>query len=394
MDGSFKSRCFYPVGSSFLLRLFVSALFLSVYISLHSNVSAAGNQIMCDVPSVKPRRSTVLTCYFPEDVSETKRDFTVYRYSDSRQDAVLDCWWWLGNLSCFTAEGYKYDRRISTKLSLVIPRVSVSELGAYVCQLVSYGPDSFFNCDLNIKLDGRSVCDIPSVKPETQTAVTCYFPEDLRTYRIDFIVYHHSSQGSDAVLNCTWDGDILTCITSQGFQFDKKVSRYLNLTITKASEAHEGTYSCQSSGSEPFLHNNCSFTLQKAANSSCSVSNEKDLDLAELNCIFSVDIRKARQDFRVIRLKGRGIPVVNCTWLDDQLDCTNEPGYALGTNVTDRVVIKLPRTSRRQHVTYACRLQGSEPADFESCDVSFIAGRFSSRDTHFSNEALSAILHL
>ncbi|XP_025113456.1 uncharacterized protein LOC112575691 [Pomacea canaliculata] len=268
MDGSFKSRCFYPVGSSFLLRLFASALFLSVYMSLHSNVSAAGNQIICDVPPVKPRRSTVLTCYFPEDVSETKRDFTVYRYIDSRQDylykdVVLDCWWWLGNLSCFTGQGYKYDRRISTKLSLVIPRVSASELGIYECRLTSYGPDSFFSCDLNIKLDGRSLCDISSVKAKKQTAVTCYFPEDLSKSRTDFIVYHQSSQGSAAVLNCTWDANILNCITSQGFHFDRRVSRYLNLTITKASKAHEGTYSCQSSGSEPFLYDNCSFTLQK-----------------------------------------------------------------------------------------------------------------------------------
>ncbi|XP_025113011.1 uncharacterized protein LOC112575389 [Pomacea canaliculata] len=372
MDGCFKSRGSHPSGGSFLLRFFVLAFFLSLYISLHSNVSGEGNQMMCTVPSVKPRRSTVLTCYFPEDVSETKRDFTVYRYIDSRPDVVLDCWWWLGKLSCFTCQGYKYDRRISTKLSLVIPRVSASELGTYDCRLMSYGPDSF-SCDLNIKLDGRSTCDIPSVKPETQTAVTCYFPEDLSKSHTDFIVYHHSSQGSDAVLNCTWDGDILNCTTSQGFQFDRRVSKYLNLTITNATEAHEGTYSCQSSGSEPFLYNNCSFTLQKAANSSCSVSNVKDLDLAELTCIFSVDISKARQDFRVIRLKGRGITVVSCTWLDDQLDCTNEPGYALGTNVTDRVVITLPRTSRRQNVTYVCHLEGSEPADSQSCDVTFIA---------------------
>ncbi|XP_025113002.1 uncharacterized protein LOC112575383 isoform X2 [Pomacea canaliculata] len=373
MDGWFKSRGSHPSGRSLLLRFFVSALFFSLYISLHSNMSAVGNQIMCDAPSVKPKRSTVLTCYFPEDVSETRRDFTVYRYTDGRPVAVLDCWWWSGNLSCFTAEGYKYDRRISTKLSLVIPRVSVSELGTYDCRLTSYGPDSFFSCVLNIKLDGRSACDIPSVKPETQTAVTCYFPEDLSKSRTDFRVYHHSSKGSDAVLNCTWDGDILTCTTSEGFQFDRRVSKYLTLTITNASEAHEGTYSCQSSGSEPFLYDNCSFRLQKAANSSCSVTNVKDLDLTELTCIFSVDISKARQDFRVISLKGRGITVVSCNWLDDQLDCTNEPGYALGTNVTDRVVITLPRTSRHQNVTYVCHLEGSEPADSESCDVTYIA---------------------
>lgn len=38
-----------------------------------------GAEIKCEVPSVKLSENTSLTCYFPEDVNQTGKDFTVYR---------------------------------------------------------------------------------------------------------------------------------------------------------------------------------------------------------------------------------------------------------------------------------------------------------------------------
>lgn len=39
------------------------------------------DKITCTVPSVKPLEDTVLTCHFSEDVSVSKKGFTVYHYA-------------------------------------------------------------------------------------------------------------------------------------------------------------------------------------------------------------------------------------------------------------------------------------------------------------------------
>lgn len=36
--------------------------------------------IRCSVPPVNSLQQTVLTCFFPEDLSVSKKDFTVYHY--------------------------------------------------------------------------------------------------------------------------------------------------------------------------------------------------------------------------------------------------------------------------------------------------------------------------
>lgn len=40
-------------------------------------------KISCNVPSVRLHEDTFLTCFLPEDVGQTKKDFTVYKYSDT-----------------------------------------------------------------------------------------------------------------------------------------------------------------------------------------------------------------------------------------------------------------------------------------------------------------------
>ncbi|XP_025113514.1 uncharacterized protein LOC112575728 [Pomacea canaliculata] len=156
--------------------------------------------------------NTLLTCHFPEDVHHTKRDFTVYKYSSDRNpDAVLDCWWLMQKLECFVGQGYKYDGRISDKLSLEIPRVSASHLGTYACQLSSYGSNAINTCDLTLSSVGRSVCEVSSVKLKPQTELVCYFPEDLSKTRADLTVYHYSK---GAQVRKAIKDDIFSPITS------------------------------------------------------------------------------------------------------------------------------------------------------------------------------------
>lgn len=75
------------------------------------------------------------------------------------QEAVLDCWWLSGNVDCFIAPGYKFNKTVSNRLSLEIPVVSGSQIGSYACQLASYGPDSITTCDLKPSL-GKSIIEI------------------------------------------------------------------------------------------------------------------------------------------------------------------------------------------------------------------------------------------
>lgn len=69
------------------------------------------------------------------------------------QDAVLDCWWLSGNVDCFVAPGYQYNKQISSNtVKLDIPRVSAPQIAVYACQLASYGPDSIKTCELSVLL--------------------------------------------------------------------------------------------------------------------------------------------------------------------------------------------------------------------------------------------------
>ncbi|XP_025113457.1 uncharacterized protein LOC112575692 [Pomacea canaliculata] len=122
--------------SSFTLHMVVATLVWILYISSRAPVSAQGGQISCSVQSVKFKGNTSLICHFPENVQQTRRDFTVYYYRNKeRPDAVLDCWWLSGNVDCFIATGYKFSKKISREIFLEIPVVSGPQIGSYACQL-------------------------------------------------------------------------------------------------------------------------------------------------------------------------------------------------------------------------------------------------------------------
>ncbi|XP_025113464.1 uncharacterized protein LOC112575700 [Pomacea canaliculata] len=367
------------VSRRYFLRIAVSAVFWIIHGSLHAKSSAQEVKISCNVPSVRLHEDTFLTCFLPEDVGQTKKDFTVYKYSDSETpDAVLDCWWLSGILDCFVATGYRYDKQVSNKLSLEIPRVSSSHVGTYACQVASYPPDLINLCDLNIFSEGRSLCEIPSVKINSQTALTCYFPQDLRKSRTDFSVSHHSTPGdTETVLTCQWKADFLSCSVLSGYVFDNKVTSHLTLSIPKARKDHEGTYSCQTEGAVSLPFKNCSFSLKKETMSTCSAASVHEMESATLRCDFSADISLTRQNVHVIHFDGRenkSTNVLNCTWEKDQPFCLTAPGFEFNNTVTDHLVITIPRVTPDHNGTYVCDLQGVQFENFELCNFVVISG--------------------
>ncbi|PVD21812.1 hypothetical protein C0Q70_17614 [Pomacea canaliculata] len=350
MTGGFRTRGCLPSGTSFHFRLILSVFVFNLVISSHARVTAQGSKISCQIPAVQPLANTNLTCLFPEDVSYTKKDFTVYYYKEKeRPDAVLDCWWLSGSVDCYVKRGYEYDKKISNRLSLAIPRVSISQMGLYTCQLATYGPESIDTCKLDVQTVDGSVCDIQSVKQESETSLSCYFPVDLSKTRQDFAVYHLSQGVTADVLRCTWEEDNPNCNVAQGFQFDGSVSSHLTLIIPSAFKTHEGTYSCQSTSKEPFSYHTCSFTLHKVT--SCLIQSVKEEQPTELRCNFSVDVSATRQNFKVV-LQGKDEDILTCTWPDGKLVCSTAPGYEFDNIVTNRlVVVRVPRSSPKQNGT-------------------------------------------
>ncbi|XP_025112058.1 uncharacterized protein LOC112574909 isoform X1 [Pomacea canaliculata] len=258
MDGGERSRDIYTSSTSFPLRLIVSTLLLSIQISLHSTASAQDGQIKCDVLPAKLHGNTSLTCHFPEDVSKTKKDFSVYRYTDkSSPDDVLDCWWMLEKVECRHDQGYEYNKMISDKLSLEILEVSAPQV--YACQLPGYGPESIITCDLKVEPDKTS-CHVPSVKENEPTTFTCTFSVDLRVTRQDVKVIHQLNTGTD-VVSCTWINKEPSCTSVPGFELTNTITDRLTIKVPRATLQYNGTYVCHLQGSQSEHFESCDFIV-------------------------------------------------------------------------------------------------------------------------------------
>ncbi|PVD22605.1 hypothetical protein C0Q70_18424 [Pomacea canaliculata] len=260
---------------------------------------------------------------------------------------------------------------ISNELTLEIPRVSTKDIGRYACKLSNMNPKDIKPCELKIKLVGKTMCDVPPVPLSSRASLTCYFPEDLSKTRANFRV-HHGANCSDpacAVVTCEW-GDNLVCSILRGYHFDLTVTSHLTVGIPTAQEEQEGSYSCYFTSSTPVLYEPCSLTLVTVT-SSCSISRVTETEPASLTCTFNVDVNETRNNFSLVRFGGgdsKGVDIVTCTWLEDQLKCTTAPGYEVNNLVTDRLVIRVPRASRDHTGTYACHVTDSKASGFQPCE--------------------------
>ncbi|XP_025111935.1 uncharacterized protein LOC112574832 [Pomacea canaliculata] len=162
---------------------------------------------MCDVSSVEHGSQTSLTCYFPEDVSKTKKDLAVYHYaSDGHRDRVLHVGWLGDRVNCISDRRYQFDCSFTNHLTLTIPRASTDEEGMYSCDIGSLGADRSENCLFYLKKDAvNSSCSIPSVQEEQPTTLTCTFSVDINVTRRDFTVVRlgDKTNNSVAILVCT-----------------------------------------------------------------------------------------------------------------------------------------------------------------------------------------------
>ncbi|XP_025111884.1 uncharacterized protein LOC112574798 isoform X3 [Pomacea canaliculata] len=376
-------------------RPFHAAVVFIVRLWILCRTGVSAQDVTCDIPSTNPTGKTSLTCQFPEDVSQTRNDFSVYLYKEEgSHDAVdvLDCWWLSGKMECFVLPGYKYNMMISDKLTLEIPQASSEQVGIYTCRLGNVASKYSKPCEFRIKLDERTMCDIRSAGEKSDRSLTCYFPVDINKTRADFTVHHYSAHGvEDTVVSCKWRGDIPSCTTIRGYKFDRSVSDHLTIIIPSASEDHEGTYSCHTAGPGTVSFDNCTLTLEEETTSSCDISSVAEMEPTELICIFSLDVRVTKRNFRVLHHDGNGnkvgASVVTCLWVKDEFVCATVPGYEFNKTVTDHLVVRLPRASRKHSGNYSCQVLGSNIEGFQTCE-------FFVTPDGFTEEANSSPLHL
>ncbi|XP_025114446.1 uncharacterized protein LOC112576305 [Pomacea canaliculata] len=255
-----------PHSRTVLLALFLSFLWFTA-------VSAQDDKITCEVQPAAPFEDTTLTCHFPEDLSKTQKDFTIYRYSKAGiAEAVVDCWWLGGTLDCYVSRGVEYNKMVRRDVTVTLQRMTSELTGTYACQVAGYGVSSLRTCEFEFKLGKENSCNIDYKTSDFQARLTCFFSEDIGKRKTKFAVYKHSGQVRKAVMECSWVDEQRSCTVENGYQFDNKVSPYLTLGIPEITKEKEGNYSCWHSGSDNNQQKTCFLSVLH------NVSASKEID--------------------------------------------------------------------------------------------------------------------
>ncbi|XP_025112603.1 uncharacterized protein LOC112575166 isoform X2 [Pomacea canaliculata] len=205
--------------------------------------------IRCSVPPVNSLQKTVLTCFFPEDLSVSKKDFTVYHYAQAGSpDAVLDCWWVGGALDCFAKPGFSTTKTVSTTLNITVSHVTSALTGTYACQVAGYGASVLGTCQLDLKLDENNACNISNV-PNDSLTLTCFFNDDVQKKQTNFSVFGYNGQEKIKILHCWWVDNKPKCQVDDDYLYDYDVSTYLIIKSQKTTKVKTFTYSCWHAGS-------------------------------------------------------------------------------------------------------------------------------------------------
>ncbi|XP_025111899.1 uncharacterized protein LOC112574805 isoform X2 [Pomacea canaliculata] len=362
------------ISLSSLSRLLLVELIFCLHQMPSARALAQDGDGSCDVPTVEPLASTSLTCHFNKDLNETKTDFTVFLtigVNPQKSQKVLACGWTSKNIKCSVSPGYQFNNAVSHKVTLEIPRASVLQIGTYTCVHNNMATDRSISCDFRLTLAGKTMCDIPSVRVNTSTSLTCYFPEDISRNEADYTVsvYHYKNSGNpDRVFS------YLSMKKSQhatrGYVLDGDITDHLTLRFPNAVKEQEGKYSCIITGVD--LAQNCSFTLASVVpvTSTCSIPSVQETEPAELTCAFSVDVNVTRKDFKVVR--DGGAEIVSCKWRNNELNCSKYLGYEINETVTNHVVIKVAEASSKHKGRYVCQLINAEMNCFKPCDFNVL----------------------
>lgn len=187
---------------------------------------AAETKITCSIPSVPPLRDTVLTCHFPEDLSVTKKDFTVYHYVQ-HDIPGNDTWWvckcnYLQICSLISSSVTKYFFPLATSMTL------------------------WYNCGDRYQ----------------EKIFKLRYTSQVKKYCLGVLMHYLMMLSTESVLDCWWIKGVLDCYTKPGFKFDRRVSQTLNTTIHNVTMANTGFYTCQVAGYSSSLLETCELSLK------------------------------------------------------------------------------------------------------------------------------------
>ncbi|XP_025113098.1 uncharacterized protein LOC112575439 isoform X2 [Pomacea canaliculata] len=342
-------------------------------------VLAQDDQITCSIPPVELYQDTALTCYFPEDLNVTKKDFSIYHFStNTKPDAVIDCWWMNGTLNCVINGGYKYNKTVNTQLTVTLSHVSKAQSGTYACQVAGYRPSSFGTCQLEIKQvdrEGRIACSIPMVQPGEDVVLTCHYPEDLSVTKKDFSVYHYTKGiNPEAVLDCWWMTGKLKCIVNPGYKYNEIVNSQLDLNISHVMSVNKGTYSCQIAGYKPSLFGTCQLESGQSKRDKkieCFMPHVQTGEDVSLTCRFPEELSVARKEFSVYHVTedAKQNAVVDCWWSRDKLKCITNSGYEYNKTDDTTLTVTIRHVTASHAGVYVCDLAGYSSSSFGMCHL-------------------------
>ncbi|XP_025111901.1 uncharacterized protein LOC112574806 [Pomacea canaliculata] len=223
----------------------------------------------CYIESAAMSSNTSLTCFFPEDLSETKAEAAVYHHTRRGAESleVMSCVWKGEIVDCTASRGYELDGSVTDHMTVRIPSVVKSHEGHYSCQTTGLRSHRYGDCYLGLEQVSTelitSACNISSVKEMDPTALTCTFSVNIKATRKNFEVVRLDSDGRKAarIITCIWMDEKLVCTTASGYLFNSDVTDYFVIRIPKALRVHNGTYSCHVMGVEPDEFSSCEFIV-------------------------------------------------------------------------------------------------------------------------------------
>ncbi|XP_025111450.1 uncharacterized protein LOC112574530 isoform X2 [Pomacea canaliculata] len=332
----------------------------------------------CAISSVKMMSQTSLTCYFPEDVSKTRADISVYHHSiQGHTDTVMSCVWKKEKLSCSILRGYEISGNVTDHVILKVHNTSETHEGTYNCQITGFTSAPYDNCSFELEKEDKqqlvttSSCNISSVQDTEAAELVCTFSVDVNVSRQDINVIHLPYGGKKVVdiLTCVWLEEQLDCMTAPEYVFNSTVTDQLVIRVPRASRDHSGLYTCQVHGFESTGFAPCEFIVLTAGITKCEIPSVKLMSQTSLTCYFTEDLSETRSDFSVYHHSVQGLKdaVLSCGWNKEKLNCTTVRGYEVYVNVTNHVTLMIYNTTKNHEGLYNCQINGLGAVGYENC---------------------------
>ncbi|XP_025112594.1 uncharacterized protein LOC112575163 isoform X3 [Pomacea canaliculata] len=224
---------------------------------LHIAAALPQGSITCSVPPVELDHDAVLNCSFPENLNTTKRDFSVYHYRDDTGDAVVDCWWLKGAMTCSARPEIRYESTVGHTFTITLQNISSSQTGRYACQIANYDQNLIQSCELTILSGLENTCSVTQERSEPSATLTCYFKEDISKTHLNFTLYKHSGAHKQSVAGCWWEQEQRQCRVANGYQLTSNQSQVIKITILEVTKETAGNYSCWHPASPPVHQETC-----------------------------------------------------------------------------------------------------------------------------------------